>query len=68
MVRCPNSRWKRFNVQRNDDGTFRVVVVAGNAEHMFADRFASEDAAEWACSLFNAAIGVRLIPGGAGAE
>jgi hypothetical protein len=49
-------------VQRNDDGTFHVVVVAGNAEHMFADRFASEDAAEWACSLFNAAIGVRLIP------
>jgi hypothetical protein len=66
-VRCPNSRWKRFNVQRNDDGTFHVVVVAGT-ERMFADRFASEDAAAWACSLFNAAIGVRLIPGGAGAE
>jgi hypothetical protein len=42
--------------------------VAGNAERVFADRFASEDAAAWACSLFNAAIGIRLIPGGAGTE
>jgi hypothetical protein len=55
--RVPYDHWDAFNVHGNDDGTFQITAVAGDGRYVFADRFTSVEEAEWACGLFNAAIG-----------
>jgi len=57
--RARHRRWEMFAVDRNDDGTFQIIATSGDAEYVFADRFNSVEEAEWACGLFNAAIGYR---------
>lgn len=53
----PSSRYERFDVYGNRDGTFYINVVAGEGDYAFADRFNSEEEAEWTAGLLNAAIG-----------
>jgi hypothetical protein len=48
-------RSERFNVYRNNDGPFHVAVVNGNGGDVFADRFASEDAAQGSDAAVQAA-------------
>ena len=55
----PYYRWERFSVHGSGDGTFQITVVSGGGGYMFADRFNSEEEAEWAAALFNAAIGAK---------
>ena len=57
---APSPGWERFDVFNNPDGTFLINVVAGGGGYVFANGFNSEEEAEWACALFNAAIGKKL--------
>ncbi len=52
----PCSRWRRFTVYEH-----RVDLTCDDGGYAFAT-FNSEEEAEWAATLFNAAIGVRLTP------
>ena len=55
---APSSRYESFTVYNNPDGTFHIVVVAGDGGYIFADGFISNEAAQWTAGLLNAAIGV----------
>jgi hypothetical protein len=55
----PYGRWGSFHVYSNADRTFHVLVVDENGGCVFADQFQTASQAEWACGLFNAAIGYR---------
>jgi hypothetical protein len=56
--RMPVASWERFDAFRNHDGTFHLNVVSGGGGYIFATGFNSLEEANWACALFNAAIGV----------
>jgi hypothetical protein len=54
----PSLRFEGFYVYNNPDGTFHILVVAGNGGYIFADNLQDKDDAEWTAALLNAAIGV----------
>jgi len=58
---APSAHYERFDVLDSPDGTFYINVVAGDGGYAFATGFNSVEEAEWACGLFNAAIGRRVM-------
>lgn len=54
----PSPRYEGFHVYSNKDGTFHILVIAGDGGYVFADNINDKNEAEWAAGLLNAAIGV----------
>jgi hypothetical protein len=57
IVRRLLGRDRVFAVHRNPDNTYHVLCADENGGFIFADKFNSQEEAEWTCGLFNAAIG-----------
>ena len=55
----PSPRYEGFHVYNNKDGTFHILVVAGDGGYVLADKIQDKNEAEWIAALLNAAIGVR---------
>lgn len=54
----PSPRYESFLVHENSNGTFHILVVAGDGGYIFADNINGKGEADWMAALLNAAIGV----------
>lgn len=53
----PSLKYESFTVYENPNGTFHILVVAGNGGYIFADNINDKGEADWVAALLNAAIG-----------